>query len=374
MKYKLAYIQLKLVVIMGRKKKKPVKPWCWYCNREFDDEKILIQHQRAKHYKCPFCHKKLYSGPGLTVHCVQVHKEQLDKIPEALPNRNSVDIDIYGMQGIPHDDVVEHERSKRGEEAPLKNNKEKTVNVPTNQHNNKQQPKQAAAYGHTSVQSSMEATMFQHALGVGPMPPGFPYGAIPPPNFMGHPPPGFPPMMGPPPMIQAPGAMSFPPGQMPTMLPHMLPPHQMDPSQPPPLLGPMASTSSMIPPPPPMSGVGPLIGIPPPPFVASNGATRIGNQYDDDDVPSPPPSPPSPPAPPSNSASRKPSEEDSSNRNSNNNNFNNNPTWTSGSVRKSQESLGFIEISGTNSRIMHPHKDLSMEELRMTWKRYHSVG
>ena len=35
---------------MGRKKKKyeEEKPWCFYCDREFDDEKILIQHQRAK--------------------------------------------------------------------------------------------------------------------------------------------------------------------------------------------------------------------------------------------------------------------------------------------------------------------------------------
>lgn len=35
---------------MGRKKKKyeEQKPWCFYCDREFDDEKILIQHQRAK--------------------------------------------------------------------------------------------------------------------------------------------------------------------------------------------------------------------------------------------------------------------------------------------------------------------------------------
>jgi len=23
-----------------------------YCNREFDDEKILVQHQKAKHFKC----------------------------------------------------------------------------------------------------------------------------------------------------------------------------------------------------------------------------------------------------------------------------------------------------------------------------------
>lgn len=97
---------------MGRKKKKPSKPWCWYCNREFDDEKILIQHQKAKHFKCHICHKKLYTGPGLAIHCMQVHKETIDKIPNALPNRNNVDIEIYGMEGIPDADIKEHERSK----------------------------------------------------------------------------------------------------------------------------------------------------------------------------------------------------------------------------------------------------------------------
>jgi len=45
-----------------------------YCNRDFDDEKILIQHQKAKHFKCHICHKKLYTGPGLAIHCMQVHK------------------------------------------------------------------------------------------------------------------------------------------------------------------------------------------------------------------------------------------------------------------------------------------------------------
>lgn len=43
-----------------------------YCNRDFDDEKILIQHQKAKHFKCHICHKKLYTGPGLAIHCMQV--------------------------------------------------------------------------------------------------------------------------------------------------------------------------------------------------------------------------------------------------------------------------------------------------------------
>ncbi|XP_072949020.1 BUB3-interacting and GLEBS motif-containing protein ZNF207 isoform X2 [Epargyreus clarus] len=99
---------------MGRKKKKASKPWCWYCNREFDDEKILIQHQKAKHFKCHICHKKLYTGPGLSIHCMQVHKEAIDKVPNSLPNRSNIEIEIYGMEGIPPEDVKEHEKQKTG--------------------------------------------------------------------------------------------------------------------------------------------------------------------------------------------------------------------------------------------------------------------
>jgi len=97
---------------MGRKKKKQSKPWCWYCNREFDDEKILIQHQKAKHFKCHICHKKLYTGPGLSIHCMQVHKDTIDKVPNSMPNRGNIEIEIYGMEGIPPEDAKEHERQK----------------------------------------------------------------------------------------------------------------------------------------------------------------------------------------------------------------------------------------------------------------------
>ena len=85
-----------------------------YCNREFDDEKILIQHQKAKHFKCHICHKKLYTGPGLSIHCMQVHKQTIDKVPNALPNRSNIEIEIYGMEGIPDQDLKEHERQKSG--------------------------------------------------------------------------------------------------------------------------------------------------------------------------------------------------------------------------------------------------------------------
>ena len=87
-----------------------------YCNREFDDEKILIQHQKAKHFKCHICHKKLYTGPGLSIHCMQVHKQTIDKVPNALPNRSNIEIEIYGMEGIPEQDLKDHERQKGGAE------------------------------------------------------------------------------------------------------------------------------------------------------------------------------------------------------------------------------------------------------------------
>ncbi|KAJ3062146.1 hypothetical protein HDU98_001954 [Podochytrium sp. JEL0797] len=72
----------KLVVFLHPKKKKrssELKPWCWYCDRSFDDEKILIDHQRAKHLKCVHCHKRMNTAGGLVVHSMQVHKEVLLK-------------------------------------------------------------------------------------------------------------------------------------------------------------------------------------------------------------------------------------------------------------------------------------------------------
>ncbi|XP_034490919.1 BUB3-interacting and GLEBS motif-containing protein ZNF207-like [Drosophila innubila] len=94
---------------MGRKRK-ATKPWCWYCNREYDDENPLVRHQRLKHFKCHICHKKLYTGPGLSIHCMQVHKETVDKVPNSLPNRSNIEIEIIGMDGIPAEDLRDHEK------------------------------------------------------------------------------------------------------------------------------------------------------------------------------------------------------------------------------------------------------------------------
>jgi hypothetical protein len=50
-----------------------------YCERRFLDEKILIAHQKSRHFKCHVCNKKLSSAPGLVVHIFQVHKETITK-------------------------------------------------------------------------------------------------------------------------------------------------------------------------------------------------------------------------------------------------------------------------------------------------------
>ncbi|KAL6502239.1 hypothetical protein OROHE_024832 [Orobanche hederae] len=106
---------------MGKKKKRGAvdKVWCYYCDREFEDEKILVQHQKAKHYKCHVCHKKLSTAGGMAIHVLQVHKEQVSKVPNAKPGRESTEIEIYGMQGIPPDALAAHYGEKE-EDNPLK--------------------------------------------------------------------------------------------------------------------------------------------------------------------------------------------------------------------------------------------------------------
>lgn len=40
------------------------RPWCYYCERDFDDLKILINHQKAKHFKCDRCGRRLNTAGG----------------------------------------------------------------------------------------------------------------------------------------------------------------------------------------------------------------------------------------------------------------------------------------------------------------------
>ncbi|KFM25127.1 Zinc finger protein 207 [Auxenochlorella protothecoides] len=57
-----------------RRQEEDVKPWCFYCDREFQDEATLITHQKSKHFKCETCHKRLVTVRALAVHSLQVMK------------------------------------------------------------------------------------------------------------------------------------------------------------------------------------------------------------------------------------------------------------------------------------------------------------
>eukprot|EP01054_Gregarina_sp_Poly1_P006281 Gregarina_sp_Poly_1__6280@NODE_3332_length_1174_cov_301_157182_g2110_i0_p1_GENE_NODE_3332_length_1174_cov_301_157182_g2110_i0NODE_3332_length_1174_cov_301_157182_g2110_i0_p1_ORF_typecomplete_len301_score54_81zfC2H2_3rep/PF18868_1/0_00043zfC2H2_8/PF15909_5/0_00058zfC2H2_jaz/PF12171_8/0_033zfC2H2_jaz/PF12171_8/25zfC2HC_2/PF13913_6/0_12zfC2HC_2/PF13913_6/54DUF629/PF04780_12/13DUF629/PF04780_12/0_18zfC2H2_6/PF13912_6/26zfC2H2_6/PF13912_6/1_4zfC2H2_2/PF12756_7/9_2zfC2H2_2/PF12756_7/9_5zfDi19/PF05605_ len=97
---------------MGRKKRRglELKPFCYYCDREFDDEKVLLLHQKAKHFKCSQCNRKLDTATGLVVHLLQVHKESLSKVPNAKKDRDGPEIVIHGMSGVPSELLLEKQR------------------------------------------------------------------------------------------------------------------------------------------------------------------------------------------------------------------------------------------------------------------------
>jgi hypothetical protein len=45
---------------------------------------------------------------GLSVHMNQVHKETLQCVENALPNRSGLDVEIFGMEGVPEDILQQH--------------------------------------------------------------------------------------------------------------------------------------------------------------------------------------------------------------------------------------------------------------------------
>jgi hypothetical protein len=46
---------------------------------------------------------------GLSVHLNQVHKETLTAVENALPNRAGLDVEIFGMEGIPEDAIASYQ-------------------------------------------------------------------------------------------------------------------------------------------------------------------------------------------------------------------------------------------------------------------------
>eukprot|EP01118_Nematostelium_gracile_P017560 TRINITY_DN7547_c0_g1_i1.p1 TRINITY_DN7547_c0_g1~~TRINITY_DN7547_c0_g1_i1.p1 ORF type:complete len:343 (+),score=100.11 TRINITY_DN7547_c0_g1_i1:103-1131(+) len=236
---------------MGRKskKRKIEKPYCWYCGREFDDEKILIQHQKAKHFKCHICHKKLTTAGGMVVHVYQVHKENIVKVPNAKPGRDSINYEIYGMEGIP---------DENGAPPPPIDMllASQPLILPPGV-----EPMAGAQIVPPLVNSSMIPPPMTGMPQPGMMPgmmPGMPPGMMPPglPPGMGSP---LPPGMGPTPPMMNPGTPpGMPPHGMPHGMPGMMPPHGMPGMGGPPMWGPPPPSPWGMPP----MGVPPPMGIP----------------------------------------------------------------------------------------------------------------
>ncbi|KAK4464311.1 putative zinc finger protein [Cladorrhinum samala] len=195
------------------------RPWCYYCERDFEDLKLLISHQKAKHFKCERCGKRLNTAGGLSVHMNQVHKESLSSVENALPNRQGLDIEIFGMEGVPEDVLQQHNqriiqnfytaqaerqaatgnppRGNSGGQGPTKKIKIETpeeLKKRLAEHRAKVAAQKAAAANGTPLPVTAPADGQSPSQGASPFPPpqpGFPYSATPvtpyPPGGQGYP-------------------------------------------------------------------------------------------------------------------------------------------------------------------------------------------
>uniref|UniRef100_UPI0037E8AB92 BUB3-interacting and GLEBS motif-containing protein ZNF207-like isoform X2 n=1 Tax=Semicossyphus pulcher TaxID=241346 RepID=UPI0037E8AB92 len=350
---------------MGRKKKKQMKPWCWYCNRDFDDEKILIQHQKAKHFKCHICHKKLYTGPGLAIHCMQVHKETIDGVPNAIPGRTDIELEIYGMEGIPEKDMEERRRVL--EQKNQETQKKKQNPDDSDEYDDDDEPgpsfQQPAA---VQPQAGYIPPMTQPG-----MPPGSGAPGIPPGSYS-----GIPPMMpGVPPMI--PGMPPVLPGMPPGMIPMggMMPPGPgmppMMPGVPPGMPPPVAHRPGLTH----MAQVAPVANLLSRPVLPAATAPSAQpdvtkplfpiagqSQQTMSGSPHPPPSTSSDPSKPTFPAYTQATVAVSS------------PNAGSSTVSKPPSTVtskpATLTTSSATSKLIHPDEDISLEELRAQLPRY----
>ncbi|KAK7454635.1 hypothetical protein VKT23_011388 [Stygiomarasmius scandens] len=312
---------------MGKKKSKQIiRPWCWYCEREFEDEKVLMQHQKAKHFKCNMCPRRLNTAGGLAVHIQQVHKlepENLPRIENALPGRDGYEVEIFGMEGIPAPDVADYKRRKEielglaaGSISQPAPKRPKTENRPLTEDELK-----AALEAHKALMGGnndsapaanpassgpvLNAPPQAYAVPPTPAPPISPAPGMMPPGAPGVPPMFPPPGMvpGQPPFPPMPGMSGFPPGPPPPGFP--MPPGFLPPGMMPPPPG----AFSPIPPGTPGAPGRPPLG-PPPAFVPQQASSASppplphGLATANLATPTPPPGSASASTPPSDQASR----------------------------------------------------------------------
>jgi hypothetical protein len=88
---------------MGRRKRddNTLNQFCYYCDKEYDHKDTLLEHQKDRHFACTKCRKKFSTAGSMATHMLSVHRETLGKVPNAKVGRDSLDISIFGMEGVP---------------------------------------------------------------------------------------------------------------------------------------------------------------------------------------------------------------------------------------------------------------------------------
>ena len=94
---------------MGRKKRgiTILKPFCYYCDKEFDNANILLQHQKNRHFACKNCSRKFSTAASMSSHVLTVHNLAVSKVPNAKAGRDAIGDNIYGMEGVPAEVIEE---------------------------------------------------------------------------------------------------------------------------------------------------------------------------------------------------------------------------------------------------------------------------
>lgn len=250
-----------------------------------------------------------------------MHKENITEVPNSVHGRTDVEIEIYGMEGIPEKDLEEHAKLKQGKGGP--NAKKRKVDDSDDSDdqsdsNNMQMPYPGmmggpmgmpGMMGPMGMPGMMNMNMMQNMGMMGGMMPG--------PNMMG----GRWPM--PNPGMMGPGGMMMGPG------------------------GPMGMRPGMMGPGGPM-GMGPMIGNNMPPGQASTSEEKGGNKPEESAREEPEtntePQPPKPLFPAASQIQQSSGKGDQ------------------GSSQSSKPSSG--------SKLIHPDDDISMEERRAQFPQY----
>ncbi|WRT69707.1 uncharacterized protein IL334_006697 [Kwoniella shivajii] len=100
---------------MGKKKRTQIfvlKPWCWYCEREFEDDKVQALQVSALSKKTEL---NKYTNASLNRELSQFKIRADFRLTNTLPGRDGYDIEIFGMEGVPANAVAEWKARKETE-------------------------------------------------------------------------------------------------------------------------------------------------------------------------------------------------------------------------------------------------------------------